>query len=234
MKNPLDTIREETTLLELFRAIMNESVYMDTIVKDIFEQQNKIKQKISRAKDDCISIVDDSNNLLKELNEKIEPRNLKCYLEKISYKELSIKEPEVELFKIGLAEHRKGKHIRIPKKEEQSIIIKNNDTCVSVPLFELIEKSGVLSKINNRIKSINLKCRIVKKSGRESYVLDFIPAFMCRQCLKICDTEEELKEHKKNHEMERKAYSSEISKTKSYKESQRKHEEYLKSRDRTR
>ncbi len=255
MKNPLDTIREETSLLELFQRIMSESAYMDTIVKDIFKQENEIKQKIYEKKDNCVYIVDDPNNLLKELNEKIKPRNLKCSIENISYKESLINEPMIGILKLEpaficrrghnkifttedeLKEHlRKVKHVKhnntgIPN-EKQLIIIENNTTCVSVPLFELIEKSGALSEINNRIKPINLKCHVVKKTGKESTVLDFEPAFMCRQCSKIFDTEEELNEHGKKHELEQKRYLSEISKP--YEKRQREHEESRKSQDRTR
>ena len=112
-------------------------------------------------------------------------------------------------------------------------IIKNNTTCVAVPLFELFDKSGALAEINNRIKSINLKCHIVKETGEELNLLEFEPAFMCRQCTnKIFDTEEELKEHRKKDEMERKKYLDEISNP--YEKRQQEHDKYLKSRDRPR
>ena len=88
--NPLDALREETTLLKLFQSTMSESEYIDTIVKDIFEQQNEIRQMVYRKNDNCVYLkLDDFNNLLKELNEKIKPRNLKCSIENVSCKDLS-------------------------------------------------------------------------------------------------------------------------------------------------
>lgn len=258
MKNPLDTIREETTLLELFQSIMSESAYMDTIVKYIFKQQNEIKKMISRKNYNCVYLkLDELNSLLKELNEKIKPRNLKCSIENVSCKELSkmvetleienvficrrCKPPKIFDSEDELKSHREESGHRfiswMPQRNQQLTIIKNNTTCVSVPLFDLIERSGALAEINNRIKPINLKCQIpeiVKVSkGELLNVLEFEPAFMCRQCLnKIFATKEELQKHKNEHEIERKKYEHEISQ--SFAKRKKEHEEYLKSRDRTR
>lgn len=257
--NPLDTIREETTLLKLFQSIMSESEYTDTIVKDIFEQQNEIRQIIYRKNDNYAYLkLDDFNNLLEELNEKIKLRNLKCSIENISCKDLSkmveylrlepaficrrCKSSKIFDSEDELRTHREECDHRIiswmSQRDKQLTIIKNNATCISVSLFDLIDKSGILAEINNRLKPINLKCDLIKeKTVEESNVndLEFEPAFMCRQCSNmIFDTEKELKEHGKRHEMERKKYSDSGKTSKSDIKRQREHEEWLKSRDRTR
>lgn len=270
--NPLDAIREETNLLELFQSTMNKSAYIDTIVKYLFEQQNEIKQKIEQKNDNCVYLkLDNLNNLPKELNEKFNPRNLKCSIGNISCKdllniepmkeflkrEISNKEPMVEYLKLEpaficrhshchnmifeteeeLKEHLHNvKHITIKKRIQtgkQLIIIENKTTYLSVPLFELIEKSGMLAEINNKIKSINLKCDILKETGEKLNVLEFEPALVCRQCPnKIFATREELKKHEKEHEMERKEYLYENSRP--YGKQQKELEQHLKWRDRTR
>lgn len=251
--NPLDTIREETTLLKLFQSTMSESAYIDTIVKYIFEEQNKIKQEIYRKDDNCIYLIlDELNNLLKELNEKIKPRNLKCSIENVSCKELSkmaeslklepaficrrCKPPKIFDSEDELRTHREESGhkfiLRVPQRNKQLTIIKNKTTCVSVPLFDLIEKGGALAEINNRIKPFNLKCHIVKVSSGEN-MLEFEPAFMCRQCPnKLFVTKEELEKHQNEHDMDRKNYSCKSSRPNIKR--QQEHEEFLKWRDRPR
>ena len=204
---------------------MSKSAYMDTIVKDIFKQQNEFKQIIYRNNDNCIyPKLNNLNSLLKELNEKIKPKNLKCFIRNVSRKELSNvkpmkeflkleilnKEPNIELLILepaficrkcipskifdsedelrthqGEGGHRfEAKRVKnlslgvlgksllasmpiqqVNQPVKELTIIKNNTTCVAVPLFELFDKSGALAEINNRIKSINLKCHIVKETG---------------------------------------------------------------------
>lgn len=255
--NPLDNIRKEITLLALFQNIMSENMYIDSIVKDIFEHQNETKQMIYRKDDKCVYLMLNELNILqKELNEKIKPRSLKCSIENVSCKDFSkMVEPlklepaficrECYPLKIfdnedELRTHREKRHHRfnsgVPQRDYQITILKNNTTCVSVPLFELFEKSGAIAEINNRIKSINLKCDIFKLSSRHALtpnMLEFEPAIICRQCPnQIFATKEELEKHQNEHVVDRKKYSRKSSNPNIKR--QREHEQFLKGRDRTR
>lgn len=246
-KNPLDNIREESKLLQLFQSSTMSEIVKD-IVNDISERRNEIKKEFQDNANRAYYTLEprELNRLEEELNKQIKPRNLKCSIEDVSCKSFSIsnkgrlpgqilppvhsrkelsisnEEPMVGVLKFEpafmcrkhmetfdteeeLKEHlKKTKHItikiKIPKTEKQLTIIKNNTTSISVPLFELIEKSGALAEIKNRIKPFNLKCSIDKISGEQLKVLKFEPALRCNRCGRIFDIEHELNEDKKKHE----------------------------------
>ncbi len=174
---------------------------------------------------------------------------LKCTVDDLSCKDVntrfkSNKEPMYEMIKIfefkTNSEPSEKSHLFkriIPKKDKQLTIIEDNNYFY-VPTLELVEYSGILAELNNKLKSINLSCSVEKRSclSRTIAMLRFEPDFRCNICWKICDTEHELKKHGKEHEEEHKKYIQEITRISKQAEEklQKERDKINKARDKTR
>lgn len=93
---------------------------------------------------------------------------------------------------------------RIPKEDKRLTIIENNNY-IYTPQLELIEYCGIFAELNDKLKSINLKCSVERFlcRGEEVAMLRFEPTLACYYCKKIYDTEHELKECEKKCENEK-------------------------------
>lgn len=271
--NPIDTIRDETTLLKLFKSIMCDSIFVDMVFKDILKEEKNIKQKIHENTNKRVPIKFSwkrNNFELMELNKQLETMKIKCTFKNLSCKEAK-KRFESNEFKIKRLEFEPAfkcqkchticdnkddlkKHIGINHSElmksrnEKNVetrltLLEENSGCLSVPLAELIEGSGLCEILNKKLEMMNLKCSIKKipckdvenfeQKVEHIELLEFEPTIRCYKCWKIFDNEHELKEHENKHQMEQKEYFGGISKQKALKRQQER-DEYLKSRDRTR
>lgn len=95
----------------------------------------------------------------------------------------------------------------ILKKDKRLAIIENNHY-IYTPTLELMEYSGILAELNEKLKSINLKFNVERSlcRGEGIEMLRFEPTLACCYCNIIFDTEHELKECEKKHEEERNEY----------------------------
>lgn len=213
-----DRIKGESRYVDFFNCILeNEKIFKQDIYKN---SDNYIKRIFNYNKTDII---------ITELNKILKPMKLKCTVDELSGKEVNEKFKSnrtlmVEQLKIEPAficrvcepskifetedklkthreesGHKSNKISRIiPNKDKRLTIIQKNNH-IYTPQLELIEYSGILAELNDKFKSINLKCSVERFScrGEKVALLRFEPTLACYYCTKIYDTENELKECEK-------------------------------------
>ncbi|MFA4958008.1 MAG: hypothetical protein WC556_13655 [Candidatus Methanoperedens sp.] len=252
-----DSIKGESSYIDLFNLFLEkEKNFKEDIYKN---SDNCIKRKLNYIDKDIIIL--ELNTILKPMklkctndtlsckevneNNKKFKSNIKLMHEWVKIepaficrvcKPSKIFETEDELRKHREESGHKSKTFLWKIKKDKRLTIIENVNYIYTPTLELIDYSGILVELNEKLKSINLKLYVENSSciDEEVAMLRFEPTFACYYCKRIYDTEQELKECEKRHEEERIIYqntariSDEIARIK-----QAEHDKKIKGEDKT-
>lgn len=161
MENGLKSIKREGHLLGLFDETTIE-IIADRIFEDIHDKQNSVLDSINKSsnKKEEYILSKSAKSLIKiELNIKLSSLKIWCVPTELSINGATKK------FGLGqkyeLLTLRRLPRIIFNLKDKparEKRLINYADNCIYVPLLELMVRSGIISELNKKLKSINLEC----------------------------------------------------------------------------